>query len=161
MKLLTHICCAPCALAVKDRAARDGFDTIAWYFHNPNIQPSDEFDRRMKCARDFCGSENMEFIESAYMPEIFFNSIREFSAAGGRCRECWSMRIDEAARYAKNGRFDAFTTTLLASPYQDHGALKGICRQSGERHGADFYYADFRTYFREAHYLAKSRGLYC
>lgn len=64
------------------------------------------------------------------------------------------------AQFAKENGFDAFTTTLLGSPYQDHEALKEICGDVAERSGIKFYYDDFRTGFRAAQKKARSKGIY-
>ena len=36
-------------------------------------------------------------------------------------------RMENVAKYAKENGYDAFTTTLFISPYQQHELLKRIC----------------------------------
>ena len=45
-KVLLHVCCAPCATYVVN-VLRERYDVIA-YFYNPNIQPEEEYNLRMK-----------------------------------------------------------------------------------------------------------------
>ena len=62
--------------------------------------------------------------------------------------------------FAKENGFDAFTTTLLGSPYQDHETLKKICEDIAKNAGIKFYYDDFRVGFKKAQDTAKSKGIY-
>ena len=71
------------------------------------------------------------------------------------------MRLAETARFAKKNRFDAFTTTLLGSPYQEHGVLKNICEKLSKEEKIRFYYKDFRAGFRDAQKQAREKKMYC
>ena len=44
---------------------------------------------------------------------------------------------------------DAFTTTLLVSPYQKHDELIEVCEEMAAMAGVEFLYRDFRVGFRE------------
>jgi predicted adenine nucleotide alpha hydrolase (AANH) superfamily ATPase len=70
------------------------------------------------------------------------------------------MRMKEAARFAKENGFDAFTTTLLGSPYQDHKVLQNICADVAKTAELGFHYDDFRVGFNKARETAKSKGMY-
>ena len=59
-----------------------------------------------------------------------------------------------------NTGYDAFTTTLLVSPYQKHEALKQVGEEMAEKYGIEFLYRDFRPGFREGQSEARSLGLY-
>ena len=67
----------------------------------------------------------------------------------------------ETAYFAERRGFDAFTTTLLASPYQDHTILKRLGEKISAEGKAAFYYKDFREGFRDAHKSARASGMYC
>lgn len=69
--------------------------------------------------------------------------------------------MERAALFARDNGFDAFTTTLLASPYQDHDKVRNICEDVAGKAGIKFYYKDFRPGFRASHEEAKSKGIYC
>ena len=56
--------------------------------------------------------------------------------------------------------YDAFSTTLLISPYQNHEALKQIGEEMAEKYGLTFLYRDFRVGFREGQNEARAIGLY-
>ena len=59
-----------------------------------------------------------------------------------------------------NTGYDAFTTTLLVSPYQNHDLLKQIGEEMAEKYGVKFLYRDFRPGFREGQSEARALGLY-
>ena len=46
MKLLLHICCAPCSATCIKVLRGEGVD-ITGYWYNPNIQPFTEYDSRL------------------------------------------------------------------------------------------------------------------
>ena len=73
---------------------------------------------------------------------------------------CYPTRIGATVRYAKEHGFDAFTTTLLASPYQKHEELKGVCELLAKEYGIEFIYRDFRVGFREGQAKAREAGMY-
>ena len=77
-----------------------------------------------------------------------------------RCNMCYRVRLDKTAWYAKEKGFDAFTTTLLVSPYQKHELICEIGQQAAQKYGIDFYYSDFRPGFRQGQQGAKEMGLY-
>ncbi|MEI3305755.1 MAG: epoxyqueuosine reductase QueH [Dysosmobacter sp.] len=58
-------------------------------------------------------------------------------------------RLEGAAKYAAEHGFSAFTTTLLASTYQNHEAIAEAAERYAERYGVTFLYRDFRPNFRE------------
>ena len=45
--------------------------------------------------------------------------------------------------------YDAFTTTLLVSPYQNHDLLIQVAQEMAEKYDITFLYRDFRPGFRE------------
>ena len=70
------------------------------------------------------------------------------------------MRMERTACAAKEKGFDAFSTTLLISPYQKHELLVDEAERAGERHKTVFFYRDFRPLFREGRTEARRLELY-
>ena len=159
MRLLLHTCCAPCAIYPVLEAKKENFAATA-FFYNPNIHPPSEYERRKKEAENFFSSENTELLLPVYETREFFEKVSAQDAAS-RCPECWRARLEKSASFAKENSFDAFTTTLLGSPYQDHARLKEICAGLSREKGVAFYYNDYRRGFRDAHRLAGQKGMYC
>jgi predicted adenine nucleotide alpha hydrolase (AANH) superfamily ATPase len=100
-------------------------------------------------------------ISGDYDIEKFFQFITYNEKQGDRCPICWWIRLEKTAEIAKENGFEAFTTTLLGSPYQDHEIVKKISEDVAEKAGIKFYYEDFRTGFKRAMADAKSKGIYC
>jgi predicted adenine nucleotide alpha hydrolase (AANH) superfamily ATPase len=96
-----------------------------------------------------------------YQPSQYFQEINLKEKVPERCSLCWTFRLKAVARTAKDKGFDAFSTTLLVSPYQDQDLLRGIGESLEEEENVNFYYADFRPGFHQAHTQAKAGGIYC
>ena len=62
-----------------------------------------------------------------------------------RCAFCYRMRLRYAAQFAKENGYDAFSTTLLVSPYQRHELIKKEAEAAAAEFGIPFYYEDFRV----------------
>jgi predicted adenine nucleotide alpha hydrolase (AANH) superfamily ATPase len=77
-----------------------------------------------------------------------------------RCRFCYHLRLFAAARAAKEGKFDAFTSSLLYSKYQKHELIREIGEQAALEAGLPFYYEDFRQGWQAGQARSKELGLY-
>lgn len=160
MKILLHACCAPCLIHPAEELKLNGFEVTA-YFYNPNIHPLAEYKNRQAAFKDVAAITPVEVIYAEYNPREFFNAVNFKENTPERCLACWSLRLEQSAKFAKEKKFDCFSTTLLVSPYQDQQALKDIGGRIARKEGVDFYYRDFRPGFRQAHKLAKQHGIYC
>ena len=160
MKILLHICCAPCAIHPFRELIKSGENEVTGFFYNPNIHPASEEEKRRQALTDYAKKENFEVIFGKYDVREFFKRIGAEQEAPSRCKICWRMRIEKAAEIAKTERFDAFTTTLLVSPYQDRESITEIGAECGRSFGVQFLAADFRDGFRSAQEKAREHGIY-
>ena len=76
------------------------------------------------------------------------------------CAWCYSHRLEGAARYAAEHGFSAFTSTLLASTYQDHKGIAAAAEHWATVYGVKFLYRDFRPNFRSGNQRARELGFY-
>jgi predicted adenine nucleotide alpha hydrolase (AANH) superfamily ATPase len=77
-----------------------------------------------------------------------------------RCRMCYHVRLKKTACLAKEEGYDAFSTTLLVSPYQDHdGLLKSMEKVSGE-YEIPFVYGDLRRGYLRSRQMARGNHMY-
>ncbi|OPY58127.1 MAG: hypothetical protein A4E55_01113 [Pelotomaculum sp. PtaU1.Bin035] len=158
MKMLLHICCGPCSIYPVQYLREKGI-SIYGYFYNPNIHPYTEYNRRKETLEKYAGEISLNMIfDNEYRLEEFLQGVVYREA--NRCLICYSMRLNQAARVAKKGGFDCFSTTLLVSPYQKHGLIREIGEAVGNKYDILFYYADFRPGYREATVLSKEIGMY-
>jgi predicted adenine nucleotide alpha hydrolase (AANH) superfamily ATPase len=158
MKLLLHICCAPCTIYPLKVLRSQGIEVYG-FFYNPNIHPYQEFQRRLMTLQGFASTVSLPLqVTGAYEMEEFLRLVvfRETE----RCRFCYAMRLKAAALAAKEGNFEAFSTTLLYSRFQKHEAIKEIGQQIGREVGVPFYYSDFRPGWQEGVDESKRLGLY-
>ena len=167
MKLLIHVCCAPCLIGPLEALRVEGMQPSG-FFYNPNIHPFLEFRKRVKALRVFLEKDDLpvEIVEE-YGLELFMREVCRpaLSNAEGpdrreRCRRCHFLRLRRTAERAKEMGFDAFTTTLLGSPHQDHELLRESGERAAEKAGASFLYRDFRPLHERSHEAARRRQLY-
>ncbi|RLC50246.1 MAG: hypothetical protein DRI23_07485 [Candidatus Cloacimonadota bacterium] len=157
-KLLVHVCCAPCFAAPSQHLKEKGFDLHAFWF-NPNIHPYQEYKKRLQTAQQFCEDENIPLIlKDDYNLDDFLRkaAFRE----NDRCRMCYYDRLKYTAIIAKKGNFDFFTTTLLYSKFQKHDLIREIGESLAKEYGVEFYYEDFRRFWKEGIKLSKEREMY-
>lgn len=157
MKILMHMCCAPCS-TYPLKFLRENKMEVTGLFYNPNIHPIDEYQRRLDTVKQFAELEALDvrYLEG-YMEDTWLN-FRGLSDS--RCMMCYIIRLDKAASYAKEHGFEAFTTSLLVSPYQKHDLIRELGEKFALKYGIKFYYYNFRPFFREGQSIAKEMGLY-
>ncbi|MCX5677744.1 MAG: epoxyqueuosine reductase QueH [Candidatus Omnitrophica bacterium] len=160
MNILLHICCAPCSIyPIAQLKAK--YHRIAGYFYNPNVHPYSEYLKRKTEVDKYSKEAGLNTIIGDYDLEKYFEYIIYNEAFKKRCPVCWWIRLEMAAKFAKENGFEAFTTTLLGSPYQDHEVIKRIGDEVAEKAGLKFYYEDFRPGFKKSLENAKAKGIYC
>jgi predicted adenine nucleotide alpha hydrolase (AANH) superfamily ATPase len=77
-----------------------------------------------------------------------------------RCARCYRMRLEKTAARAAEDGCDAFSTTLLISPWQRHDLVMETAEAAARKQGVRFLYRDFRPRFRKGQAGARERGLY-
>ena len=158
MKLLMHICCGPCA-TYPAKTLLDAGHEVDGFFYNPNIHPMAEFRLRLDSARETTKRLGMPFeAVEQYDVEQFFRAVAFRESE--RCAACYHLRLDAAARSAAERGFDAFTASLLVSPYQKHELIRDIGQSVGIEHGVEFYYEDFRPGWQKAREMSRDMELY-
>lgn len=159
MKLLMHTCCAPCSVYCIDSLRSEGLEPDLYWF-NPNIHPYTEYKIRRDTLIQYSEMININLIinENYGLEEFCKNTISNLQ---NRCKEyCYKVRLEQTAKYAKENGYEAFTTTLLVSPYQNHEALIEVANAMAKKYEIEFLYRDFRVGFREGQNKARELGLY-
>lgn len=157
MRILVHICCAPCFTYPHKRLNEKGHE-VTGFFYNPNIHPYSEYKNRLDSLEKYAQIKATRVIyKHDYDLEGY---LRGALNAQDRCGFCYALRLTEAAKTASTLGFDAFTTTLLISPYQKHEMLAEAGEKAADEYAIDFYYEDFREGYRESRELARNLGLY-
>ena len=77
-----------------------------------------------------------------------------------RCRACYRQRLEEAAEVAREGGYDALTTTLAVSPYQFTEVIHEELVRASEQAGVEPLFQDFRPYYDEATRISRELNMY-
>lgn len=166
-RLLLHSCCAPCSSYVLE-ALNAKFDMTVYYY-NPNIQPLEEFERRVAELRRLVQAlpheGDIEVIRGAYDAEAFLNlckGLEEAPEGGARCERCFRMRLEASAKLAAARGEDYFTTSLTISPLKNAQLLNAIGQEMGARYGVAWLPSDFKKKngYKRSCELSELYGLY-
>ncbi len=164
-RMLVHICCAGCLGGLLDKFREMNLQ-VTGYFYNPNIHPLLELRRRLKAVRLLCEMEKFPVVfDERYGLREFLRGVDyedegDESQTPGRCRDCYTLRLAQTARYARDNGHDAFTTTLLISREQDNQMLMNVGEEIASEFGLDFYPDVERALQSKGLQMAKRRRLY-
>ena len=161
MNLLLHMCCGPCSCYPVKKLREDGIEPTG-YFFNPNIHPYKEWDMRLNTEKEFAEKVDIKIItdENYMLRDFLKKALMAESVENGRCRMCYTWRLEQAAKFAAENGFDSFTSTLFYSIYQQHDLMKETAEFFAEKYGVSFYYEDFRTGWQEGTDISIDLGLY-
>ncbi len=157
MKILLHCCCGPCAIYPVSTLRRQGHELRA-YFSN-HIHPWTEWQKRLETLQEWAEREELPLIVDERYELVEFLRNATFRESE-RCLFCYHDRLEKTARLAKKSRFEAFSTTLLYSKFQQHEKIRELGLELGRRHGIAFHYEDFRKGWKEGIEGSKKAGMY-
>ena len=150
MKLLIHACCADCLLKMVESIKEENrFSEIGVYYYNPNIHPRSEYQSRLKAMQLII--KDLKLIIPDWRPSEWFKvlnlSVDKSTSPlnkgrslkkGVRCEKCWKLRLEKTAEYAKKNGFEAFSSTLITSEYQNSEKIKEIGKEIAKKHNIQF-----------------------
>ena len=166
-KLLLHSCCAPCSSYVLEYLSN--YFEITVFYYNPNIFPENEYTKRIleqQMLIDHMPHKYpVSFLAGSYDRERFFEiaeGLEHLKEGGERCFKCYELRLEEAAKLAKEAGFDYFTTTLSISPLKNADKLNEIGSKVGRRYGVEYLQSDFKKKngYKRSIELSSEYGLY-
>ena len=165
--LLLHSCCAPCSSYVLEYLSK--YFKIIIIYYNPNISPYDEYKKRLdeqKRLIDEIKTINpVTILECDYDNEVYENIVKGLEdepERGERCIKCYRLRLENAARIAKENGFDYFGTTLSVSPYKNSDVLNRIGEELSNLYNISYLYSDFKKKdgYKRSIELSKIYNLY-
>lgn len=166
-KLLLHSCCAPCSSYVLEYLSN--YFEITVFYYNPNIFPENEYTKRIleqqTLIADMKVKYPVSFLAGNYDRERFFQiaeGLEHLREGGERCFKCYELRLNEAAKIAKDAGFDYFTTTLSISPLKNADKLNEIGTRLAEKYGVQYLQSDFKKKngYKRSIELSSEYGLY-
>lgn len=148
-KLLLHSCCAPCSSYVLEYLSQY-FDLTVFYY-NPNISPREEYEKRAaeleRLVAEMPLGHPVRVVRGRYEPERYYETVKgleDVPEGGERCERCFSLRLGEAAKTARDLGIPLFTTTLTISPLKNADLLNQIGEEAAEKYGVTFLPSDFK-----------------
>lgn len=161
LKVLLHICCGICAGSVAKRLLAEGH-TVTGYYFNPNIHPSEEYEKRLRVARQVTDWLKIPLVVPDYNPEIWLrltHGMAQEPEGGSRCETCFRLRLQATKDYAVQHNYEVFTTTLTVSPHKSAAVINRIGSEVG---GECFFSRDFKKKdgFKRAQAIARELHLY-
>lgn len=165
-RLLLHACCAPCSSAVLECLVP--FFRITIYFYNPNIFPESEykfrFEELKRMIREM-GINDIDIVCVEYVNDEFESIVKgreNLPEGGGRCFDCYRLRIERSVKYAAENNFDYVTTTLTVSPHKNAAVLNEIGGELAEKYGVKYLFSDFKKNegYKRSCQLSREYNLY-
>ena len=166
-KLLLHSCCAPCSSYVLEYLSNHFEITV--FYYNPNIFPENEYTKRIleqqTLISDMKVKHPISFLAGNYDRERFFQiaeGLEHLREGGERCFKCYELRLEEAAKIARDAGFDYFTTTLSISPLKNADKLNEIGTRLADKYGVQYLQSDFKKKngYKRSIELSNEYGLY-
>ena len=147
--LLLHSCCAPCSSYCLEYLSQ--YFKITVFYYNPNIYPEEEYRKRVAEQQKFIEKLPVKypihFVEGAYEKERFYEmakGLEDCPEGGERCFKCYRLRMEEAAKFAEEGGYDYFTTTLSISPLKNAEKINEIGEELAEIYKVPHLPSDFK-----------------
>lgn len=183
--LLLHACCGPCSLEPVRSLQERGFAPTI-FFANSNIHPQKEYARRLETLKEWAKGPDPAFpvpvVEGIYDVDAWEQTCGRLGDAAlaevppdapraaalsvdpekrkARCRLCYRMRFQEAARYAAEHGFTALGTTLSVSPYQYTDVIRHELERAAEEVGIAAVFEDYRPFYDQATLRSRALGMY-
>lgn len=141
-KVLLHSCCAPCSSAIIECMLANGIRPTIFYC-NPNIYPQEEYETRKAEAIRYVQDSGLDFIDADYDYIRWRETIKGLEnepERGGRCLQCFILRLTETARYASEHDFSVFTTTLASSRWKNLDQINEAGRRAATLYPGTLYW---------------------
>jgi predicted adenine nucleotide alpha hydrolase (AANH) superfamily ATPase len=161
--LVLHICCAPDEAWVVHTLANSY--RLHCFFSNPNIQPAQEYHKRLQEAQRVAAHYQVPFDAALYRPELWERATEQHQhtpEGGSRCAACFDIRLEETAQFCVERGYPSFTTVMSISPHKRIQMLNTAGAAAAQRHGINYLGFDFKKKngFLQSIALSNQLGLY-
>ena len=142
--LLLHTCCSLC-FSSAFMQIKDAFN-ITVFFYNPNIYPSEEYNKRKSEVLrliDIFNQEygsNIKFIEKT---EDFCN-YNQKKIHKNQCFDCIYNRLLVSYNYANNNNYDYVCTTLTVGRQKDSRMINEIGKMLESTYKTKYFFSNFK-----------------
>ena len=164
-RLLVHACCAPCSSHTL-LLLKNYFD-IDVFYSNDNIYPYSEYEHRLNEILDFTKKidSSINVLYDEYNEDDYNNAVKGLEHLGEktkRCYECYKLRMEKTAKFAKENNYDYFTTTLSISPHKIERWINEIGYDLENKYNVKYLYSNFKKEdgYKHSIELSKEYNLY-
>lgn len=164
MLILLHVCCAPDATTAVERLREEGYEPIL-FFSNPNIEPQEEYLKRLEATVKLSNSWNLKLIVEepdriSWQQQI--KGLEDLPEGSIRCNKCIEFRLKSTAVHAKRNGFHVFSSTLTTSPKKNSKRILEIGESVAKEFKIEYLHRDFKKKngFLRSVILSKELGLY-
>ena len=132
-------CCTPVVLRVRgviETMLASGI-TPTIFFYNPNIHPKKEYEIRKSEDKRFCEKLGILHVDVDYDVRNWFERVKGLEwepERGLRCTQCFDMRFERTALYAKENGFRVFTSSLGISRWKNMTQINGCGERAASRY---------------------------
>lgn len=147
--LVLHSCCAPCSSYALEYLS-DYFNINVLYY-NPNISSKEEYQLRLSEQKRLIAELRVKYpvtlTEGEYEPSVFYavaKGLEHCPERGKRCLKCYRLRLEAAARLAKEQGADYFATTLTLSPLKSAESINEIGEELEKEYAVKYLPTDFK-----------------
>ena len=144
-RLLLHVCCGPCSTTALERLL-PAFEVTA-FWHNPNIQPAEEWKLRFAAAERVAQAFGVELVASDPDDAAWLQAVagHETDPEGGaRCAICFEHRLRETVAEASRRGITHVATTLTVSPHKSSALINEIGARAAADRALTFCQEEFR-----------------
>ena len=142
--LLLHTCCALC-FSSAFMQCKDYFN-ITVFFYNPNIYPSNEYEKRKQETLRL-----IDIFQKEYNVTInFIEQIEDFKIYDAKkvhqnkCLDCIHNRLLVSYNYADKHHFDYITTTLTVGRLKNSIMINQLGEMLEKNHQTKYFYSNFK-----------------
>ena len=149
--LALHACCATCSTFPLEFLT-PYFDVTILYV-NSNIYPQEEYNRRLNELKKYLEIFNnksrykVNLIEFEYKNEEYntkLEPLKDQKEGQDRCKLCYSLRMNQAYKYADEHNFDYFTTVMTISRQKNSQILNQIGINLSNKYKTKYFMSDFK-----------------
>jgi predicted adenine nucleotide alpha hydrolase (AANH) superfamily ATPase len=161
VRILLHICCAPCGTSAVERLLDQGHG-VTLFFSNHNIDTRQEHDLRLLQVEKLADHFNTTLLVDPPDNEAWLKGVAGLEnepERGRRCAVCFRYALGRTAAKMEQDGYDGFCTTLTTSPHKVAPIIFQIGRELG---GERFLPFDFKKSegFKRSLVLSNELGLY-
>lgn len=118
--VLLHCCCAPCAAPILEYLVANQY-RVTLYFYNPNIYPEQEYMIRKNELLRYAKQLGLPVVDDDYKHDEWLQCVaglEQEKERGGRCLQCFKMRLLATAKEAERLQIPVIATTLASSRWK-------------------------------------------